>query len=180
MLSRTSIKEKPFLDEKKDMLVPMEGKKRGLRALVFKKIPKENLFVKQIVQIGRNQGLTLEVLYSPDLEKFIIFATNFKGFRWIFFTVEEPGGAFRPLDGRAVQHTKQILYHSRSKKARKDFFLGLGKAREEAKKKRDEDSLDMLTYMGGEYRRTFQALGRITGVNPGKVKRPYITAGMDL
>ena len=170
---KVTIKEQPYCDDLKEALIPVKGKKKITRAPLFKKFSNENPYVDQIIRIGRSRGVGLEIFYSPDLEKIIIFGTNKKGFRWEFLRVEEPGGAFRVLDGRAVKHVEQVFYHNRSLKAKKDFFLGLGRARERARIKGEKEDLERLTYMGMQYRRTMQAMGRIIGINQGKVNMPY-------
>ena len=68
----------------------------------------------EIASIGRRYGLRLETFYSSQHGKFFIFATNGKGFRWIFLVVEDPNKKFRPLDARTLLLVRQIFWYNQN------------------------------------------------------------------
>jgi len=125
----------------------------------------------RIGAIGKGYGLTLETFYSPQHEKFIIFARNGHGFRWIFLFVEELGGGFRPLDSRTTLVVRQVLWYNQNKRR---FFKEMREQRWNESEEKSKKEKEEFNYVCSQHRRLFRMLGRALGMSSsGKTRLPY-------
>ena len=124
----------------------------------------------KIRKIGRQNGLNLQIFYSGFDERFLIFATNGRGFRTHFLTVETQGGGFRPLDSETVDKVQEIIYWSKNQTKYNKMLV---EKRKEVEQTRNQEQLQELEYAAAQYRGVFKRMGRMLGIERGKTRFPY-------
>jgi len=128
------------------------------------------LEAKRIENIGKVNGVKLEVFFVPNVERYILFGTNKNGTRWHFLTVEEVDHTFRPLDIRTIKRVEQIFFWNKNTKR---FFVELREKQKEAREMSKRKDMEEFNYIGTHAKRLFQRLGRVLGYNAGKSNLPY-------
>ncbi len=130
-----------------------------------------NPYAVEIQLTGEKYGLTMETCYSPQHEKYVIFARNGRGFRWIFLFVEDPKTKrFRPLDRRTVTLVREILWYNQDKKR---FFKDMREQRIAQAQMKDYKEKEEFDYVCSQHQRLFRMLSRSLGYTHGKTRLPY-------
>lgn len=128
-----------------------------------------NEITQKIDLIGKGVGLKFETFYSPQHEKFVVFATNGKGFRFIFMFVEEWDGRFKSLNSTVVTDIQRVLYLNQNTKR---YFKELREANIRRRALLDENDKKEFDYYCGHNQRLFRSLSRALGYTHGKVRLP--------
>ena len=123
----------------------------------------DGLVADKVRQVGKNNGLRLEIYLIPAKHTWYVFGVNTKGIRWLFFKTDQ-------LTGDMVTETRKIFWANRNQVK---FFKEMRARQREASRQARTKQFEEIAYVGGQYRRVFKGMSRLLGYGGGKVRSPF-------